>query len=107
MSDYVKVGDFVYNSWGYDQTNIDWYKIVKVTNRTIKIVRVKSNVVEYCGQAMTGSSLPLDEVDKTEGNPLTLRASCLDRYREFPAFNIQYGSLKKSDGTPKRYTCTG
>lgn len=26
-----KVGDKVYNSWGYDQTNVDFYEVVEVT----------------------------------------------------------------------------
>lgn len=27
----VKVGDFFYSSWGYDQTNVDFYKVVGFT----------------------------------------------------------------------------
>lgn len=27
----VKVGDFFYSSWGYDQTNVDFYKVVGLT----------------------------------------------------------------------------
>lgn len=36
----VKVGDFFYSSWGYDQTNVDFYKVVGMT-ASGKSVRVQ------------------------------------------------------------------
>lgn len=36
----VKVGDFFESSWGYDQTNVDFYKVVGVT-KSGKSVRVQ------------------------------------------------------------------
>lgn len=36
----VKVGDFFYSSWGYDQTNVDFYKVVGLT-ASGKSVRVQ------------------------------------------------------------------
>lgn len=32
-----KVGDILYDSWGYDQTNIDYFQVVSVGNRSVKI----------------------------------------------------------------------
>lgn len=31
----IKVGDIYYRSWGYDQTNIDYYEVVKVSGRAV------------------------------------------------------------------------
>ena len=31
----MKVGDFLYSSWGYDQTNIDFYKVVGLVGKTM------------------------------------------------------------------------
>jgi len=31
----LKVGDIVYNSWGYDQTNIDFYQVVRVSEHFV------------------------------------------------------------------------
>lgn len=43
-----KVGDILYCSWGYDQTNIDYYQVVGVTPASIKIQEIsKSTVKEY------------------------------------------------------------
>lgn len=36
----VKVGDFFVSSWGYDQTNVDFYKVVGLT-KSGKSVRVQ------------------------------------------------------------------
>jgi len=32
-----RIGEIIYNSWGYDQTNIDFYEVVKVTKATVVI----------------------------------------------------------------------
>ena len=36
-SDFYKLGDVIVNSWGYDQTNIEFYQVVKIMNKTIEI----------------------------------------------------------------------
>jgi hypothetical protein len=38
-----KVGDVVYNSWGYDQTNVDFYQVVKVTGHYVHIKPIKQD----------------------------------------------------------------
>jgi hypothetical protein len=40
------VGEFAYGSWGYDQTNIDFYLVVRKTEKTIWLQPVKSEIVE-------------------------------------------------------------
>lgn len=36
----LKLGDILYASWGYDQTNIDYYKVVKTTKCTVDLVSI-------------------------------------------------------------------
>lgn len=31
----VKVGDIFFTSWGYDQTNVEFYKVVRCTDKTV------------------------------------------------------------------------
>lgn len=33
--DHFQIGDIILNSWGYDQTNIDYYQIIEVKNKMI------------------------------------------------------------------------
>ena len=47
----ISVGSILYSSWGYDQTNIDYYKVTKIspTGKTCKIVRIGSQRLEETG----------------------------------------------------------
>jgi hypothetical protein len=54
-----KVGNIVYNSWGYDQTNIDFYQVVGVTAKTIKIRQLKQRTVET--GFMSGDTEPIKD----------------------------------------------
>lgn len=47
----IKEGSLFYASWGYDQTNIDYYKVKSIspTGKTCKIVKVGSKILEQTG----------------------------------------------------------
>ena len=36
----ITVGDIFYSSWGYEQTNIDFYQVVGVTDKTVKLRKI-------------------------------------------------------------------
>jgi hypothetical protein len=40
-----KVGDILYSSWGYDQTNIEFFKVVKVSEFSVWIQEVGSKLL--------------------------------------------------------------
>jgi hypothetical protein len=42
----VTVGQFFYSSWGYDQTNVDFYKVVAVTPACVKVQQWTSRTVD-------------------------------------------------------------
>ena len=46
-----KVGDILYSSWGYDQTNIEFFKVVKVSDFSVWIQQLGSKIVEVTGWA--------------------------------------------------------
>jgi hypothetical protein len=41
----AKVNDILYSSWGYEQTNIDFYIVTKVLGKSVKIRELGSNTV--------------------------------------------------------------
>ncbi len=45
----AKVGDILYSSWGYDQTNIDFYQVIEVRGKMVVIQSIGSEVTEYTG----------------------------------------------------------
>ena len=60
MSEKFEVGSFAYYSWGYDQTNIDWFKVVKRNEKSVWFVPVKKDK-DYSNSYMSGQSVPVDE----------------------------------------------
>jgi len=45
----VHVGDILVSSWGYDQTNIDFYEIVRATLKTVALRKLEKKVVRQSG----------------------------------------------------------
>lgn len=52
----MKVGTILYSSWGYDQTNIDWYVVVKSNKTTAWINEI--NGIRKEDRDMTGTTMP-------------------------------------------------
>ena len=52
----VKDGDIFRCSWGYDQTNIDYYQVTKVLGSFVEIMRIKCESIETL--SMQGESVP-------------------------------------------------
>ena len=49
-----KVGDILYISWGYEQTNLDFFQVVAATEKTVRIVEVSmkmKNEKAYSGMS--------------------------------------------------------
>lgn len=42
----IKVGDILYASWGYEQTNINFFQVVAVTKGTVTFGEIAQNVVD-------------------------------------------------------------
>jgi hypothetical protein len=45
----VKVGDVFYASWGYEQTNIDYYQVVGKKGQTLTFRKIGSEIVKQTG----------------------------------------------------------
>ncbi len=88
------VGDIVTNSWGYDQTNVDWYRVSRTTKAYVWLVPVQSTC-EQTGFMSGDERLVLDEnlkpVDAKDAKETKHRAS-KDRV------NMKYGSGSKHVG---------
>jgi hypothetical protein len=67
-----KVGDILVSAWGYGQTNICFYQVVKVTPASVRLVKMQ-NIKTYdksCG--MSGTCIPDRNTDRF-GSPFTRR----------------------------------
>lgn len=63
-----KIGEILYASWGYEQTNLDFYKVVAVTEKTVRIVEVSMKVKNQSGGY--GSMARMVSYDTTTAKPL-------------------------------------
>ena len=62
-----QVDDILYSTWGYDQTNVDFYKVLAVKGSFVT-VRELQQVKNYTG-SMVGTALPVDAFAET-GSPI-------------------------------------
>ena len=89
-----KVGDIFSNSWGYDQTNVDWYEVVRVSKASVWIRAIKSKTTEtgmMCGESVPcpGEFVGPEEIKR------------IKFVNNEPWLNFPYGAGKLWDGKPR------
>lgn len=96
----LEVGDIVYSSWGYEQTNVDFYQVVRVPSDRFAVVRqIEQETTESSsGGSMSGVTVPKPGAFVATAKASTRGAAgrhCLN------GGNLTIGSLQKWDGKPK------
>lgn len=63
-TDSAKIGDIFHTSWGYDQTNTEYFKIVEIskTGKTCEVVQIDHETVKGSEGFMCDSITPTPEV---------------------------------------------
>lgn len=57
-----KEGQIVYRTWGYNQTNVDFAVIEKVTAKSVLLRSIKQWILPQTVQGMTGHVVPIKDV---------------------------------------------
>jgi len=94
-SDFYEIGDIVYNSWGYEQTNIEFYQVIAVLPKKIRIQEIRQTLTEATG-AMSGSVIA-NKNDFLNVEPFDL----IVRPKGELASPKSFYYFKKWDGKPK------
>ena len=94
MKNPANIGDVLSYSWGYDQTNIEWYKVTKVTPASVQLVRVAGKYEET--GFMSGTTVP--DLSAIIGAPITKRVQL---FRSPYAVSFDYGIGVVWDGKPE------
>lgn len=94
-----KPGDIVTNSWGYDQTNVDWYRVTSVTDHFVWLQPICGHTEET--GFMSGHSTP--HVDTSSADPSTwgfkdAKAEPVRHRASGSSVCMKYGSGSKWDG---------
>lgn len=90
----LEVGDILVYSWGYEQTNIDFFKVVRKTEKSVAIVEIGKNAIGSRG-FMSNDVEPNPEIEK--GKPVTRRVN-----NDF--VSMRFGIAKKWNGEPVNET---
>jgi len=93
--DYLKKGDVVYNSWGYDQTNVDYYVVHNVTRKFVMLAPCGAEVVNSSGGISPKTS---------SANTAKLERHGVYAWRDTVSVNFRHGAGSKWDGRPKYAT---
>ena len=88
-------GDTVYASWGYEQTNMDWYRVTRATKSYVWLKQLASIQTETC--FMSGTCIPGQETTK-----LVTR-----HYARCESIHIGQHFASKWNGRPKQYSTYG
>lgn len=91
----VEVGDLFYNSWGYDQTNIDFYQVIEKTKSTFTIREIAGRSLgEAPSGPMSDYVTPIKDAFLTDSKPMIKRT-----------LNMKHGMLSRiTEGEKKLST---
>lgn len=96
----VNVGDIFVCTWGYDQTNVDFYRVIKKTKTGVSLIPMSKRVMEYNDRYMTGKVLPGE--DFAGSQPIRRK---LNKYGDKFYVSINsFSSARKWDGKAETFT---
>jgi hypothetical protein len=95
----LKPGDIMSYSWGYEQTNVEFFKVIKVNGRcTVTVVAIASRTVEETG-FMSETVAPVPE--KECGQPFRARVTGGSGSDGLVGKHFQFGWCGKWNGKPE------
>lgn len=94
----VKPGDIFYCSWGWEQTNIDFYKVIERKGKKVTVCSMSCEVVSTDSWA-SGKKMPGNTILEEQ------KTYTLTFYGYEPQFKISsFETASKWDGKPKFYS---
>lgn len=95
----LTVGQILESMWGYDQTNVDFYEVVKVTRTTVVVRKLRAEAVE---QRAHMSSTVTPNPEDYAGEPFRRKVIT---YGSSPFIQIEsYANAYPWDGAPRTAT---
>jgi len=97
----LNAGDIISNSWGYDQTNVDWYQVTRTSANFVWLRAIGSDVTET--GFMCGNSSPRRDCFLEESPEEQHRVNVyLENGQRSQSVNFKYGSGHKWTGGSER-----
>jgi hypothetical protein len=104
------VGDILVCSWGYDQTNIDYYQVIKVTKASVRIGKIRSTLTrgQYEDAAMpVRDAFVADHPTQPRYNGKMFRVRLGAPGEGYSVKIESYASAYLWDGKPRNQTASG
>jgi|HubBroStandDraft_4_1064222.scaffolds.fasta_scaffold219712_2 hypothetical protein len=95
----LKAGDILHHSWGWEQTNCDYYQVVGTTTHTVTVRGISDKTVEGSTYSHGMADMRLAVPDSFHGEEITLRANAagISNKSDGP---LSHGCISKWDGKP-------
>jgi hypothetical protein len=98
----LEVGEILVYSWGYEQTNIDFYQVVSATGKTVMIREIKSEVTQNTPagmpNSMTAREIPM--IDTFIGDSIR-KTPKVWAYNGEVYLKMKHGFCKRWNGRPQ------
>jgi hypothetical protein len=92
----IQLGTIFCDSWGYDQTNVDFYEVTKIiSDKTFEITAISCQRLEENEEKV----IPVSQA--YHGEPMRKRLN------KYGGISLPYGSARLWDGKPKYCTAFG
>jgi hypothetical protein len=95
----LDVGAILVNTWGWEQTNVDFYEVVKRTEKSVTIRKIAREIDDYNAYEMSGFATPKKGEYIEDAIRKTVVGAGVDCHIKF-----KHGGCSLWDGAPKRYT---
>jgi len=90
----LQIGAILENSWGYDQTNIDYYQVISRTEKSVKVRAIVSRLTSDVSGPMSGYCVPVKDQFLGHSPVITKRVY------NGKFVSMKHGSCSKWDGKP-------
>ena len=107
LPDHINLGDIIVNSWGYEQTNVNFYKVTKIISKTRFEVKELQQFRKETGWA-SGTTMPNPDKFHEKGDTFILSAKMKVWNQAKPYLSISkpesYFYMHKWDGGAKSWS---
>lgn len=87
----LTVGSIFYRTWGYEQTNADFYEVVgKVTRTHAEVREIAQDVTEHSPGAMAGYAIPRKGEYTSDTKKIGLRRICPQQWTEGKKVSVSW-----------------
>lgn len=90
----LNIGDILYDSWGYEQTNIDFYQVVDIKGKSAYIRPIASEIVPGSEGNMSANVRPIKDKFTSD----EVQRKVIQAYGNNVFLKSKFGSISKYDG---------